>query len=160
MTRQNDSTSKAAPRNSWTGVQLIEETYGVRPQNAKHPIHCPNIIGQVRDTTVLPEDTKTTKHEHVLPALVAIEQIGRSRDRSSCLGHHGRRCEAGPAIAEMIAGMHTPTVSWWWAAVTHRHSPGSERDVSFIVPSSASMTVHSGAHQRAGAGCAADYRLF
>lgn len=74
MTRQNDSTSKSSTEEQLDQAQLIEETGGVRPQNARHLIHCLNIIGQVEGHNVLPEDTKTTKYEHVLPALVAIEQ--------------------------------------------------------------------------------------
>lgn len=84
MTRQNDSTSKSSTEEQLDQAQLIEETGGVRPQNARHLIHCLNIIGQVEGHNVLPEDTKTTKYEHVLPALVAIEQDREIEDCSSC----------------------------------------------------------------------------
>ena len=111
MTRQNDSTSKSSTEEQLDQAQLIEETGGVRPQNARHLIHCLNIIGQVEGHNVLPEDTKTTKYEHVLPALVAIEQDREIEGLLILLNTMGGDVEAGLAIAEMIAGMHTPTVS-------------------------------------------------
>ena len=136
MTRQNDSTSKSSTEEQLDQAQLIEETGGVRPQNAKH------LIGQVEGHNVLPEDTKTTKYEHVLPALVAIEQDREIEGLLILLNTMGGDVEAGLAIAEMIAGMHTPTVS---LVVGGGHSIGIplavSADVSFIVPS-ASMTVH------------------
>lgn len=123
-------------------AELIEETGAVRPQNAKHLIHCLNIIGQVEGHTVLPEDTKTTKYEHVLPALVAIEQNRSIEGLLILLNTMGGDVEAGLAIAEMIAGMRTPTVS---LVIGGGHSIGIplavSADVSLIVPS-ASMTVH------------------
>lgn len=122
--------------------KLIEETGSVRPQNARHLIHCLTIIGQVEGHTVLPEDTKTTKYEHVLPALVAIEQDRSIEGLLILLNTMGGDVEAGLAIAEMIAGMETPTVS---LVIGGGHSIGIplavSADCSFIVPS-ASMTVH------------------
>ena len=106
MTRQNDSTSKSSTEEQLDQAQLIEETGGVRPQNARHLIHCLNIIGQVEGHNVLPEDTKTTKYEHVLPALVAIEQDREIEGLLILLNTMGGDVEAGLAIAEMIAGMH------------------------------------------------------
>ncbi len=123
-------------------AQLIEETGAVRTQNAKHLIHCLNIIGQVEGHTILPDDTKTTKYEHVLPALVAIEQDRSVEGLLILLNTMGGDVEAGLAIAEMISGMKTPTVS---LVVGGGHSIGIplavSADVSIIVPS-ASMTVH------------------
>ena len=79
---------------------------------------------------------------HVLPALVAIEQDREIEGLLILLNTMGGDVEAGLAIAEMIAGMHTPTVS---LVVGGGHSIGIplavSADVSFIVPS-ASMTVH------------------
>ena len=91
---------------------------------------------------MLPEDTKTTKYEHVLPALVAIEQDRSIEGLLILLNTMGGDVEAGLAIAEVIAGMQTPTVS---LVVGGGHSIGIplavSADVSLIVPS-ASMTVH------------------
>ena len=54
--------------------ELIEQTGSVRPQDARHLIHCLTVIGQVEGHYVLPAEHKTTKYEHIIPALVAIEQ--------------------------------------------------------------------------------------
>ena len=111
MTRQNDSTSKSSTEEQLDQAQLIEETGGVRPQTAKHLIHCLNIIGQVEGHNVLPEDTKTTKYEHVLPALVAIEQDREIEGLLILLNTMGGDVEAGLALAEMIASLSKPVVS-------------------------------------------------
>ena len=55
-------------------AELIEKTGEVVSHNAKHLIHCLTVIGQVEGHYVLPSQNKTTKYEHIMPALVAIEQ--------------------------------------------------------------------------------------
>ncbi len=123
-------------------AELIRQTGSVRAQNAKHFIHCLNIIGQVEGHDILPPQTKTTKYEHVMPALVAIEQDRSIEGLLILLNTVGGDVEAGLAIAEMIAGMKTPTVS---LVVGGGHSIGVPLSVSakysMIVPS-ASMTLH------------------
>ncbi len=74
QTKQDNSKENNNTEEQLDQAQLIEQTGGVRTQNAKHLIHCLNIIGQVEGHTILPDDAKTTKYEHVLPALIAIEQ--------------------------------------------------------------------------------------
>lgn len=142
MKEHTKSSDKGNTAEQLDQAQLIEETGAVRTQNAKHLIHCLNIIGQVEGHTILPEDTKTTKYEHVLPALVAIEQDRSVEGLLILLNTMGGDVEAGLAIAEMISGMKTPTVS---LVVGGGHSIGIplavSADVSVIVPS-ASMTVH------------------
>lgn len=142
MSPQNDNTSKSNAEQQLDQAQLIEETGGVRPQNAKHLIHCLNIIGQIEGHNILPDDVKTTKYEHVLPALVAIEQDQSIEGLLILVNTMGGDVEAGLAIAEMISGMETPTVS---LVVGGGHSIGIplavSADISLIVPS-ASMTVH------------------
>ena len=142
MANTTPSDSKSPAEEQLDQAQLIEETGSVRTPNAKHLIHCLNIIGQVEGHNVLPEDTKTTKYEHVLPALVAIEQDRSIEGLLILLNTMGGDVEAGLAIAEVIAGMQTPTVS---LVVGGGHSIGIplavSADVSLIVPS-ASMTVH------------------
>ena len=54
--------------------QQIIETGIVSTPNAKHLIHCLTIIGQIEGHYILPPQNKTTKYEHIIPALVAIEQ--------------------------------------------------------------------------------------
>ncbi len=123
-------------------AEIIEETGSIRSQNAKHLIHCLTIIGQVEGHDILPPQNKTTKYEHIMPALVAIEQDRSIEGLLILLNTVGGDVEAGLAIAEMIAGMSIPTVS---LVVGGGHSIGVPLAVSaklsMIVPS-ASMTLH------------------
>lgn len=110
--------------------------------NAKHNIHCLNIIGQIEGHYILPSQNKTTKYEHVLPALVAIEEDREIEGLLIILNTVGGDVEAGLAISELISGMSKPTVS---IVVGGGHSIGVplavSADKSFIVPS-ATMTIH------------------
>ena len=110
--------------------------------NSKHLIHCLNIIGQIEGHYVLPETDKTTKYEHIIPALVAIEQDRSVEGLLIILNTVGGDVDAGLAIAELISGMKTPTVS---LVVGGGHSIGVPLAVSakysFIAPT-ASMTIH------------------
>ena len=123
-------------------ADLIEKNGEVISQNAKHLIHCLTIIGQVEGHYILPPQNKTTKYEHIMPALVAIEQDRSIEGLIIILNTVGGDVEAGLAIAELIAGMKTPTVS---VVVGGGHSIGVPLAVSakksFIVPS-ATMTIH------------------
>ena len=123
-------------------AELIEKTGEVVSHNAKHLIHCLTVIGQVEGHYVLPSQNKTTKYEHIMPALVAIEQDRTIEGLVIILNTVGGDVEAGLAFAERIAGMKTPTVS---LVVGGGHSIGVPLAVSamksFIVPS-ATMTIH------------------
>ena len=105
-------------------------------------IHCLSIIGQIEGHQILPEDVKTTKYEHVLPMLAAIEESPEITGLLILLNTVGGDVEAGLAIAELIAGMSTPTVS---LVLGGGHSIGVPLAVaakrSFIAPT-ASMTIH------------------
>ena len=105
-------------------------------------IHCLTIIGQIEGHQVLPEDTKSTKYEHVLPLLAAIEETKEIRGLLILLNTVGGDVEAGLAIAELIAGMRKPTVS---LVLGGGHSIGVPLAVaarrSLIAPSAA-MTIH------------------
>ena len=120
----------------------IKEYGQVSIPNAKHLIHCLNIIGQVEGHYILPPQNKTTKYEHIIPALVAVEQDLSIEGLVIILNTVGGDVEAGLAIAELISGMKKPTVSF---VLGGGHSIGIPLAVStkksFIVPS-ASMTVH------------------
>lgn len=122
--------------------ELIEKNGETAVQNAKHLIHCLNVIGQVEGHYILPPENKTTKYEHIIPALAAIEQDTSIEGLLIILNTVGGDVEAGLAIAELIAGMKTPTVS---LVVGGGHSIGVPLAVSamrsFIVPS-ATMTIH------------------
>ncbi len=111
-------------------------------QTRQGSIHCLSIIGQIEGHQILPEDVKTTKYEHVLPMLAAIEESPEITGLLILLNTVGGDVEAGLAIAELIAGMSTPTVS---LVLGGGHSIGVPLAVaakrSFIAPT-ASMTIH------------------
>ena len=123
-------------------AELIEKTGEVISQNSKHLIHCLTIIGQVEGHYILPPQNKTTKYEHIMPALVAVEQDRSIEGLVIILNTVGGDVEAGLAIAELVGSMKTPTVS---LVVGGGHSIGVPLAVSakksFIVPS-ATMTIH------------------
>lgn len=121
--------------------QVIESS-SVTLRRAEHVIHCLCIIGQIEGHYILPPQNKTTKYEHVIPQLVAIEQDPQIEGLLIILNTVGGDVEAGLAIAELISGMKKPTVS---LVLGGGHSIGvplacSARQ-SFIAPS-ATMTVH------------------
>ncbi len=105
-------------------------------------IHCLTIIGQIEGHYALSSENKTTKYEHVMPQLVAIEESPDIKGVLFLLNTVGGDIEAGLALAELIAGMKKPTVS---LVLGGGHSIGVPlavaADRSFIVPS-ATMTIH------------------
>ncbi len=118
------------------------ETGAVVTDNGRHTIHCLTVIGQIEGHYALGSDNKTTKYEHVLPQLVAIEESTEIEGVLILLNTVGGDIEAGLAIAEMISGMRKPTVS---LVLGGGHSIGVPLAVSakrsFIAPS-ATMTIH------------------
>ena len=111
-------------------------------KNGQGNIHCLTIIGQIEGHQVLAETTKTTKYEHVIPQIAAIEESPDIDGLLILLNTVGGDIEAGLAIAELIAGMKKPTVS---LVLGGGHSIGVPLAVcakkSMIVPT-ASMTIH------------------
>lgn len=105
-------------------------------------IHCLAIVGQIEGHQMLSAQTKTTKYEHILPLLAAIEESPDIHGLLILLNTAGGDVEAGLAIAELIAGMAKPTVS---LVLGGGHSIGVPLAVaakrSFIAPT-ASMTLH------------------
>ena len=120
----------------------IKELGSVTAQAPQGMIHCLTIIGQVEGHQVMPEDTKTTKYEHVMPLLAAVEESEEIKGLLILLNTVGGDVEAGLGIAELIAGMKKPTVS---LILGGGHSIGVPLAVaakrSFIAPSAA-MTIH------------------
>ena len=123
-------------------TDAILETGSVLTGNGKYIIHCLTIVGQIEGHYILPSQTKTTKYEHVIPQLVAIEQEPNIDGLLILLNTVGGDVEAGLAIAELVAGMKKPVVSM---VLGGGHSIGVPIAVaakkSFIARS-ASMTVH------------------
>lgn len=137
----SDSEKNGAPFSEEQNQQIID-TGIVASENAPHDIRCLTIIGQIEGHYCLPPQNKTTKYEHIIPALVAIEQDSSAEGLLIVLNTVGGDVEAGLAIAEIIAGMSKPTVS---IVVGGGHSIGVPLAVSakrsFIVPT-ATMTIH------------------
>ena len=123
-------------------IRQIIETGSITVDKNGHYIHCLTIIGQIEGHYILPPQNKTTKYEHVIPQLVAIEESKEIEGLLIILNTVGGDIEAGLAIAELIAGMKKPTVS---LVLGGGHSIGVPLAVSakqsFIVPS-ATMTIH------------------
>ena len=105
----------------------------------QYHIHLLSIIGEVEGHESLPNNSKTTKYEHVLPKLAVIKDVD---GLLILLNTVGGDVEAGLAIAEMIASLSKPTVS---LVLGGGHSIGVpmavSADYSFIVPS-ATMVIH------------------
>lgn len=105
-------------------------------------IHCLTIIGQIEGHQPLGDDAKTTKYEHILPMLAAIEETDEIGGLLILLNTMGGDVEAGLAIAELIAGMKKPSCS---LVLGGGHSIGvplaAAARRSFIAPSAA-MTIH------------------
>lgn len=123
-------------------TENIKELGKTAISNPKGNVHCLTIIGQIEGHIVLPPQNKTTKYEHVIPQLVAIEENEEIDGLILILNTVGGDVEAGLAIAEMIASMSKPTVS---LVLGGGHSIGVPMavatDYSFIAPS-ATMTIH------------------
>ena len=100
------------------------------------------IIGQIEGHQVLSEDNKTTKYEHVMPLLAAVEETADIKGLLILINTVGGDIEAGLGIAELIAGMKKPTAS---LVLGGGHSIGvplaAAAKRSFIAPSAA-MTIH------------------
>ena len=115
---------------------------GRAPLEETSPIYCLTIIGQIEGHYTLEQSNKTTKYEHVIPQLVAVEEDKNVKGLLIILNTVGGDVEAGLALAELIAGMKKPTVS---LVLGGGHSIGVPLAVSakksFIVPS-ATMTIH------------------
>ena len=106
------------------------------------PFHCLTIIGQIEGHLVLPPRNKTTKYEHVIPQLVAIEQNPKIKGLLVVLNTVGGDIEAGLAIAEMLKTMTTPVVS---LVLGGGHSIGAPIAVAAdhsIISETATMTIH------------------
>ena len=150
---QNKQSQKpnAAPKNEEQSPQESEEerrseeiyhSGSVTTEGGRHKIHCLTIIGQVEGHYILPPQNKTTKYEHLIPQIAAVEQAEDIDGLLVLLNTVGGDVEAGLAIAELIAGMTKPTVS---LVLGGGHSIGVPLAVaarrSFIA-ASAAMTIH------------------
>ena len=134
---QDESMSISAPEEN-----TIAETGSITAKTARGTVHCITIVGQIEGHMELPAQNKTTKYEHLIPQITAVEQADEIDGLLVLLNTVGGDVEAGLAIAELIAGMTKPTVS---LVLGGGHSIGVPLAVaakkSFIA-ASAAMTIH------------------
>ncbi len=114
----------------------------ITSKSKRGTIHCLTVIGQVEGHYILPAQNKTTKYEHIIPSLVAIEESPEIEGLLVILNTVGGDVEAGLAIAELISSMKKPVVS---LVLGGGHSIGVPLAVSarmsYIAPT-ATMTIH------------------
>lgn len=120
----------------------IEDLGTVTLSRGGHVIHCLTVIGQIEGHTEAPQGQKTTKYEHVIPQLVAVQEDPRIEGLLVLLNTVGGDVEAGLALAELIASISKPSAT---LVLGGGHSIGVPLAVcgkeTFIAPT-ASMTVH------------------
>lgn len=135
---------KRGKKSNMPEIESIKElgTPQLIPMPPNSNIHCLTIVGQIEGHLILPPQNKTTKYEHIIPQLVAIEQNPQVEGLLILLNTVGGDVEAGLAIAEMIDGLSKPTVS---VVMGGGHSIGVPiavaADYSFIAET-ATMTIH------------------
>ena len=124
----------------------LEDLGTVTLRQGAHTIHCLTVIGQVEGHSEAPQGQKTTKYEHVIPQLVAVQEDPRIEGLLVLLNTVGGDVEAGLALAELIAIISKPSAT---LVLGGGHSIGIPLAVSaqhsFIVPT-ATMTVHPVRH--------------
>lgn len=124
------------------GPQQLVDMGSATIKTERGTIHTLTIVGQIEGHQLLPPNAKTTKYEHVMPLLAALEESDEVDGLLVLLNTVGGDIEAGLGIAELISGMRKPTVS---LVLGGGHSIGVPLAVapkmSLIVPS-ASMTIH------------------
>ncbi len=140
--KETEPSTQNAPTGSEKQYERIQNIGAVIAGHKNKKIYCLTIIGQIEGHTYLPQENKTTKYEHVIPELVAIEEDPKIEGLLLLLNTVGGDIEAGLAIAELIAGMSKPSVSM---VIGGGHSIGVPlavcADESFIARS-ATMTIH------------------
>ncbi|OPX84668.1 MAG: Translocation-enhancing protein TepA [Pelotomaculum sp. PtaB.Bin104] len=150
--RREEPEGPGEPEHDHPGKRVVGRTKGVLESvkemgstplpEVKSNIHCLTIVGQIEGHLVLPPQNKTTKYEHMIPQLVALEQASEVKGILIILNTVGGDVEAGLAIAEIIASLTKPSVS---VVLGGGHSIGVPVAVScthsFIAPT-ASMTIH------------------
>lgn len=122
--------------------KVIDELGSTDVPDMQGDIHVLTIIGQVEGHLVMPPQNKTTKYEHVIPQLVAVEESPEIKGLLVVLNTVGGDVEAGLAIAELMASMRKPVVS---LVLGGGHSIGVPIAVAArksLIASTATMTIH------------------
>ncbi|MEI5890051.1 translocation-enhancing protein TepA [Bacillus cereus] len=144
--RNANEEKEAEPKEAGKEASIVEKIQQLGqtnvPQMNESRIHCLTIVGQVEGHVQLPPQNKTTKYEHIIPQIVAIEQNPKIEGLLLILNTVGGDVEAGLAISEMVASLSKPTVS---LVLGGGHSIGVpiavSTDYSFIAET-ATMTIH------------------
>ena len=122
--------------------EQIEDLGSVYRTKGPHAIHCLTVVGQIEGHVEAPQGQKTTKYEHVIPQLVAVQEDPAVEGLLVILNTVGGDVEAGLALAELIASISKPSAA---VVLGGGHSIGVPLAVcgkeTFIAPT-ASMTVH------------------
>ena len=141
-----DGERNAPVEQQWLEKEKIEELGSVWKTRGEHAIHCLTIVGQVEGHVEAPQGQKTTKYEHVIPQLVAVQEDPAVEGLLVLLNTVGGDVEAGLALAELIASISKPSAA---LVLGGGHSIGIPLAVSakrsFIVPT-ATMTIHPVRH--------------
>ena len=126
--------------------EQIEDLGSIWRTRGKHAIHCLTVVCQVEGHVEAPQGQKTTKYEHVIPQLVAVQEDPGIEGLLVLLNTVGGDVEAGLALAELIASISKPSAA---VVLGGGHSIGIPLAVSarrsFIVPT-ATMTIHPVRH--------------
>ncbi|HEY8911638.1 MAG TPA: ATP-dependent Clp protease proteolytic subunit [Desulfosporosinus sp.] len=125
-----------------TPLADLKEVGQIQIPDATERIYCLSIIGQIEGHQVLPAQSKTTKYEHVIPQLLAVEQNPKIEGILVILNTAGGDVEAGLAIAEMLCSLSKPSVS---LVLGGGHSIGIPVAVSCmksLIAPTGTMTVH------------------
>ena len=105
-------------------------------------IHTLTIIGHIEGHMIAPPQNKSSKDEHIIPQLVAVEESSNIEGLLIILNTVGGDVEAGLAISELICSLSKPKVT---LVIGGGHSIGvplaTAGDYSFIAPT-ATMTIH------------------
>ncbi|MDR3602448.1 MAG: ATP-dependent Clp protease proteolytic subunit [Desulfosporosinus sp.] len=120
----------------------LKEVGQIQIPDVTERIYCLSIIGQIEGHQILPAQSKTTKYEHIIPQLLAVEQNPKVEGILVILNTAGGDVEAGLAIAEMLSSLSKPSVS---LVLGGGHSIGIPIAVSCmksLIAPTGTMTIH------------------
>ncbi|MCB8817765.1 ClpP family protease [Desulfosporosinus shakirovi] len=136
----NETASPEEDKNA--PLSNLKELGQIQIPDVSERIYCLPIIGQIEGHQILPAQSKTTKYEHIIPQLLAVEQNPNIEGILVILNTAGGDVEAGLAISEMLSSLSKPSVS---LVLGGGHSIGIPIAVSctksFIAPTG-TMTIH------------------
>jgi ATP-dependent protease ClpP protease subunit len=138
--RSDETTSPE--ENNDAPLSDLKEVGQIQIPDVTERIYCLSIIGQIEGHQILPAQSKTTKYEHIIPQLLAVEQNPKVEGILVILNTAGGDVEAGLAIAEMLCSLSKPSVS---LVLGGGHSIGIPIAVSCVkslIAPTGTMTIH------------------